>query len=141
MGHFATVTSNLVGRNATQASDTLPIIPATPIHKNTSPKEDFDSQSSPIPHESDISQFLGYAETKLGVSKAMRLEPLMSANGFGPDILSDVPDERLEEIGVAKGDIIRMKRSATKWFYSLDRKRAIAAMKETHLSVPQPDPA
>lgn len=39
-------------------------------------------------------------------------------------------DEKLEEIGVAQGDIIRLKSHSTKWYYGIDCKRRIAEMKQ-----------
>ena len=37
-----------------------------------------------------------------------------------------MPDDQLEEIGVARGDIIRMKKGSVKWYHGADRKRKIA---------------
>ena len=50
----------------------------------------------------------------------------MALYRYGPDILPQVPDDRLEEIGFARGDIICMKKGSVKWFHGVQRKRKLS---------------
>ena len=101
VGHLVNLTS--VNRNAP-----VPVTPSKPALP--------DPQSSPIPHNTDIPSFLEYAEQKLGVSSTQSYESMMLLYRL-PDILLHVPDDKLEEIGVARGDIIRMKKGSVKWYH------------------------
>lgn len=132
-----TVASELVGHlvaltTAAAANQGIPVTPAPSDQSRSTAAAD--PQSSPVPHETDIPNFLDYAERKLGVAGARSHESAMSTYRYGPDILPQVPDEKLEEIGLARGDILRMKKGSIKWFHGPERKRKFA---ETRNATPE----
>ena len=110
-------------------------VPKTPV-KNFSKSDQLDPQSSPIPHDSDIPHYLQYAEERLGVKSATDLAVALETHRYGPDILGQVPDDKLEQIGIPMGDVIRLKKGSSKWFYSCDRKRKLEELKNDGPSIP-----
>jgi hypothetical protein len=74
------------------------------------------STSPPLPLPSQISHFLQYAESKLGVRNASMYEQDLNFHDIGPDILSEIEDKTLAGIGITTGDIIRLKRGSFVWW-------------------------
>lgn len=70
-----------------------------------------------------LPRFLAHAENNLGVKNAVLLQSQMSSKGYGPDILQHIPDDKLRELGISDGDVIRLKCSAADWWNSPDAKR------------------
>lgn len=66
--------------------------------------------------------FLEHAEKELGVVDATLLHYQMEDKGYGPDILHEVLDSDLKELGVKLGDVLRLKRAAPLWFNGPDAK-------------------
>ncbi|KAG8216760.1 hypothetical protein J3R82DRAFT_7002, partial [Butyriboletus roseoflavus] len=54
--------------------------------------------------------FLKYAETNLGVSNATTYEHKLTTQHIGPDILSEISDKTLLDIGIPTGNIICLKK-------------------------------
>lgn len=80
LGHIASIaTINM----STPLRNPLPSTPTCPT-RSAAPTE---PQSSPVPHDSNIKNFLKYAEQKLGVAGTQRHEPLMTVKCYVPDIL------------------------------------------------------
>lgn len=98
-------------------------VPATPKRATV-----VTSDSPPVPSPSDIPRFLKFAETKLGVKAAMVWASPMKRRSYGPDILKAVSDKDLLELGMAHGDVLRLKRGTTKWWGSQEAKRKYADM-------------
>lgn len=120
MGHVAHITSAKQSLNPANLST-----PSKNITKSAEP------QSSPIPHDSDIPNFLRYAEEKLGVRAATDHSVALETHHYGPDILAQVPDVKLEEIGIPAGDALRLKKGCTKWYHSGARKRTLEEMRQS----------
>ncbi|KIJ21121.1 hypothetical protein PAXINDRAFT_6893 [Paxillus involutus ATCC 200175] len=76
-----------------------------------------------VPTPSQLSRFLQYAETCLGVRHASTYEPGLQLHGIGPDILPDIDDKTLAGVGISAGDIIRLKKGSVVWWNSPDAKR------------------
>ncbi|KAJ7889684.1 hypothetical protein B0H13DRAFT_2532181, partial [Mycena leptocephala] len=68
-----------------------------------------------LPTPSKLPRFLQYASTDLGIASAPIFESAMRRNGFGPDILHLLEDRDLTELGMKKGDVIRLKAGAPSW--------------------------
>ncbi|KAJ7886943.1 hypothetical protein B0H13DRAFT_2342681 [Mycena leptocephala] len=47
----------------------------------------------------------------------------MRRNGYGPDIMHLLDNQALEDIGMSKGDVIRVKNGAQQWWNGPDAKR------------------
>jgi hypothetical protein len=72
--------------------------------------------SPPIPSPSDISCYLTYASEKLGVRSAQDFISPLKRKSYGPDILSEVPDSDLADLGIPPGDIIQLKKGSEGWW-------------------------
>lgn len=81
-----------------------------------------DSPTHPTPTK--LPRFLAFAEKNLGVKDATALEWRLQEQGYGPDVLDAVPDEKLTELDISHGDIIRLKRGAPTWWNGPLAKRA-----------------
>ncbi|KAF9219007.1 hypothetical protein BS17DRAFT_718806, partial [Gyrodon lividus] len=74
------------------------------------------TQLSPIMWTpTQLSCFLKHAEKHLGISNTTTFEAALQLQGIGPDILSDVSDQTLQDIGMSTGDIIRLKKGSATW--------------------------
>ncbi|KAJ7903197.1 hypothetical protein B0H13DRAFT_1538086, partial [Mycena leptocephala] len=76
-----------------------------------------------IPTPSKLPRYLDHANTKLGIVTARSFESPMRRNGYGPDILHMLPDQDLMDIGMNKGDAIRLKAGAQEWWKGPDAKK------------------
>ncbi|RDB20288.1 hypothetical protein Hypma_012690 [Hypsizygus marmoreus] len=80
---------------------------------------------SPRNTPTKLSRFLQHAEENLGVRNATSYEGSFRNKGYGPDILHLVDNTALSAMGLAEGDVIRLKQSAPRWWnLSSKRKRA-----------------
>ncbi|KAF8836892.1 hypothetical protein BDN67DRAFT_867343, partial [Paxillus ammoniavirescens] len=79
--------------------------------------------SSPIMQTpSQLSRFLKHAEKHLGVFNATAFKGTLQLQDIDPDILSDVSDQTLQDIGMSMGDIIRLKKGSATWWNGPDAK-------------------
>ncbi|KAJ7787718.1 hypothetical protein B0H14DRAFT_3579312 [Mycena olivaceomarginata] len=74
-------------------------------------------------HPPSHPRFLEHAEKTLGVSQARSFESPMRRNGYGPDIMHLLDNQALEDIGINKGDVLRIKSGASQWWNGPDAKR------------------
>jgi hypothetical protein len=72
--------------------------------------------SPPIPSPLDISRYLTYASEKLGVRSAQDFISPLKRKSDGPDILSEVPDSDLADLGIPPRDIIWLKKGSEGWW-------------------------
>ncbi|KAL4260515.1 hypothetical protein AB1N83_010042 [Pleurotus pulmonarius] len=122
LGHLATIVTGL-------AALTGRVTPAEAETHLTMSR----SSSPPLPTPSKLRRFLKHAENKLGVPGALRYEASLEQDKYGPDILHLVPDERLVELGVPHGDVVRLKSGSQRWWNSADaKKRRRTNSTETH---------
>ncbi|KIM50301.1 hypothetical protein SCLCIDRAFT_18538 [Scleroderma citrinum Foug A] len=61
---------------------------------------------------SHFSCYLKYVETHLGVHHASAFESAFQLHGIGPDILPDINDKVLSDLGISAGDIIHLKKGS-----------------------------
>ena len=106
--------------NASQAVQSAVPAPSTPI---CTPTKARGPGSPPIPSPSQLRRFLRYAERHLGVSNATMYEQDLDMHGIGPDILSQVDEKTLTDLGIRKGDIIRLQNGSQTWWNGPDAKR------------------
>ena len=59
---------------------------------------------------------MDYASTNLGVQHASEFESPLGHKGFGPDILSQIPDASLTALGLSDGDALHLKNGSQKWW-------------------------
>ncbi|KIK11636.1 hypothetical protein PISMIDRAFT_68209, partial [Pisolithus microcarpus 441] len=78
--------------------------------------------SPPIPSPTQLARYLEYAETNLGVRYASSYKAALELHGIGPDILPDVDDKLLADLGISAGDVIRLKKGSTAWWNGPDVK-------------------
>ncbi|KAJ7692826.1 hypothetical protein B0H16DRAFT_1398800 [Mycena metata] len=117
IAHLAGILTTLVGPLGARTINQQPPPPQTP------PKQIQDSVAIPTP--SKLPRFLEYASKNLGIPSAPTLESPMRRNAFGPDILHLIDDEELINMGIRKGDAIRLKAGAQSWWNGPEaRKRA-----------------
>ena len=79
--------------------------------------------SPPIPSPSHLICYLKHAEAHLGVNNTLLYRSSLENNGIGPDILPDVEDKFLTDLGILPGDVIRLKKGSTAWWNGPDAKR------------------
>ncbi|KAF8064884.1 hypothetical protein FPV67DRAFT_159076 [Lyophyllum atratum] len=123
LAHVASIVQGLVA----MAQPPLRPTPLTPKNKSTS--NDPSTPPSIRNTPSKLSRFLRYAEANLGVRNATTYEEAFQTQSYGPDILHLVDDKSLLDMGLAQGDVIRLKTNSLRW-YNLNsgyqkRKRAI----------------
>ena len=97
-----------------------------------------DMQSSPIPHKADIGHYLQYAKVKLGVRAAQNHAVALESQRYGPDILDQVPDKNLEDISIALGDVLHLKKGSKKWFHSTECKCTLTEMMQSESRIAKP---
>jgi len=98
------------------------VSPQTPTRSSTGSQSNL--VSTPLcPSPSQLHRYLHYANENLGVEDAEQYEFALQKEHYGPDILSEVPDEDLTSLGIPKGDVRRLKNGSLKWFHSSDAKR------------------
>ncbi|KAJ6451030.1 hypothetical protein C8R45DRAFT_848637, partial [Mycena sanguinolenta] len=132
IGYLANILTTVMGGRNGVADVTNPAaLLKTPV-RETEEK----NNSSPIrPTPSKLPRFLEYAATNLGVPSALTFESPMRHNGFGPDILHLVEDRDLTDLGIKKGDVIRMKGGTQEWWNGPNaKKRSHADMEATSAS-------
>ncbi|KIK74293.1 hypothetical protein PAXRUDRAFT_791188, partial [Paxillus rubicundulus Ve08.2h10] len=94
----------------------------TPTLVSTHGTSAIDQLSPIIWTPSQLSHFLKHAEKHLGVSNATTFEAALQLQDIGPDILSDVSDQTLRDIGMSMGDVIRLKKGSATWWNGPDAK-------------------
>ncbi|KAJ7883099.1 hypothetical protein B0H13DRAFT_1890539 [Mycena leptocephala] len=112
LAHLATIISSIMGQNDQ--------VPRTPPKAATVNTKQAVTTSPVIPTPSKLPRFLDHAATKLGIASA---RSPMRRNGFGPDILHMLPDQDLVDIGLNKGDALRLKAGAQEWWKGPDAKK------------------
>jgi hypothetical protein len=109
------VTSNLGASSLAPAPLTVMSSPQTP----TQQKYCSEAMSSPpalIHSPSHLTCYLEYAEERLGVQHALAYKSSLEINGIGPDILPDVKDKFLTDLGISAGDVIGLKKGSAAWW-------------------------
>ena len=81
------------------------------------------ASSPPIPSPSQLARYLQYAEANLGVRHALSYKPALEMHRIGPDILPNVDDKLLSNLGISAGDSIRLKKGSVAWWNGADVKR------------------
>ncbi|KAJ6448260.1 hypothetical protein C8R45DRAFT_1134350 [Mycena sanguinolenta] len=120
IGYLANILTTVMGGRNGVADVTNPAaLPKTPVRET---KEKTNS-SLICPTPSKLPRFLEHAVTNLGVPSAPTFESPMRRNGFGPDILHLVEDRDLTDLGIKKGDVIRMKAGAQEWWNGPNAKK------------------
>ena len=69
---------------------------------------------------------MDYASTNLGVQHASEFESPLGHKGFGPDILSQIPDASLTALGLSEGDALHLKNGSQKWWNGPNAKRKLS---------------
>ncbi|KIK90856.1 hypothetical protein PAXRUDRAFT_150973, partial [Paxillus rubicundulus Ve08.2h10] len=67
--------------------------------------------------------FLQHAEAHLGISSATRYEGALWMQDIGLDILLDVSNQTLQDMGMSTSDIICLKKGSAPWWKGPDSKR------------------
>ncbi|KAJ7713399.1 hypothetical protein B0H16DRAFT_1341426 [Mycena metata] len=116
IAHLAGMLTTLVGARST---------PQQQPPSQTPPKRILDEQlSTPaVPTPSKLPRFLAYASEALGIPSAPTFESPMRRQALSPDILHLVGDEELMEMGMRKGDVIRLKAGAQAWWKGPEAKK------------------
>ncbi|KAI6000224.1 hypothetical protein EDC04DRAFT_2584122, partial [Pisolithus marmoratus] len=78
--------------------------------------------SPPIPSPSKLAWYLQFAEFHLGIQHAMSYKSALEMHGIGPDILPDVSDKLLADLGLSVGDAIHLKKGSFAWWNRPDAK-------------------
>ncbi|KAI6046204.1 hypothetical protein EDC04DRAFT_2598390 [Pisolithus marmoratus] len=80
------------------------------------------TSSPPVPSPSQLACFLQYAETSLGVHYALSYKSALALHGIGLDILQDVDNKFLSDLGISAGNVIHLKKGSTAWWNGPDAK-------------------
>ncbi|KAJ7501190.1 hypothetical protein B0H11DRAFT_1713897 [Mycena galericulata] len=126
IGHLATILTTIMNPR-TQAATEQPVLPSTP--KQNVAKIPADSPVIPTP--SKLHRFLKYAAENLGIPSAPSFEFRMDQEGYGPDILHLLEDSALVELGMTKGDVLRIKAGAQAWWKGPNAKRKRSDVEES----------
>ncbi|KAF8224492.1 hypothetical protein L208DRAFT_1310981 [Tricholoma matsutake] len=70
-----------------------------------------------------LSRFLQHAEEKLGVFNATMYENQLQQEGYGPDILHLLDNDKLTALGISSGNAIQLKAGSSAWWHSSDAKQ------------------
>ena len=62
-------------------------------------------------------------DTNLGVRHALSYKPALEMHRIGPDILPNVNDKLLSNLGISAGDSIHLKKGSVAWWNRADVKR------------------
>ncbi|KAI6030228.1 hypothetical protein EDC04DRAFT_2605399 [Pisolithus marmoratus] len=94
----------------------LPVTP-TPQNPDHHQVRDVDSRSSPpIPSPSKLSCYLQFAETHLSVQHTLTYKSALELHRISPDIILDVSDKLLADLGLSAGDAICLKKGSITWW-------------------------
>ena len=78
--------------------------------------------SPPFLSLTQLKCFLLYAGTELGVHDASQYKDALDHQGIEPDILAEMSDHILSDIGIPDGDIIHLKKGSIAWWNRPDTK-------------------
>ncbi|KAJ7633559.1 hypothetical protein DFH06DRAFT_1437490 [Mycena polygramma] len=124
LGHLANIMTMIMGPRAAPTDPAAIVNLHTPPKKGSAPLSVHSPVLSPLkPTPTKLPRFLEYAETSLGIPTARTLESPMRRNGFGPDIMHMLEDKELIDLGMNKGDAIRLKAGAQTWWNGPNAKR------------------
>ncbi|KAJ7355887.1 hypothetical protein DFH08DRAFT_803820 [Mycena albidolilacea] len=130
IGHLASILTTVFGAQANPRQQQ----PQTPP-KHT---QDVGASTPVFPTPSKLPRFLDHAANTLGITSAPDFESPMRRNGFGPDILHLVDDQELTEMGMRKGDVIRLKAGAQSWWNGPEAKKRTHSEIDNQGSTPDP---
>ncbi|KAI6020499.1 hypothetical protein EDC04DRAFT_2901729 [Pisolithus marmoratus] len=86
------------------------VVPPTP---QTPTQQQVNTPSSPpIPSPTQLVHYLQYAETNLGVHHVLSYRSALELHGIRPDILLDIDDKLLADLGISAGDAICLKKAS-----------------------------
>ncbi|KAE9392898.1 hypothetical protein BT96DRAFT_944302 [Gymnopus androsaceus JB14] len=115
LAHIANILA-IIGPNASKVSNPTPA-------ESSATSSATSSLSSPVKNTpTKLRRFLEHAKKDLGVVDATLFHYRMEDKGYGLDILHEVPDSDLKELGVRPGDVLHLKRGAPLWFNGPDAK-------------------
>ncbi|KIK82027.1 hypothetical protein PAXRUDRAFT_14938 [Paxillus rubicundulus Ve08.2h10] len=104
------------------STHTVPLVSRqTPTWKKN--HDDATSSSQLIPSPSHLTHFLKYTEEHLGVHHVQLHKPALEINGIGPNILFNIEDKFLADLGISAGDVIHLKKGSTVWWNGPDAKQ------------------
>ncbi|KAF8957940.1 hypothetical protein BDZ97DRAFT_1628693, partial [Flammula alnicola] len=94
------------------------------VRSASAPAAIIETKSSPVKNTpTKLRRYLEYAENELGLDSVLIFEHSLAKEGYGPDILPYVPDEKLVLCGLSHGDAMRLKRGASGWWNGPEAKR------------------
>ncbi|KAI5983615.1 hypothetical protein EDC04DRAFT_2506053, partial [Pisolithus marmoratus] len=96
---------------ACMPSMSFPTTPQTPTQQRGD-----GALSPPVPSLTQLACYLQYAETNLSMHYASSYKSALELHGIGPDILPDINDKLLADLGISAGDIIHLKKGSTAWW-------------------------
>ncbi|KAL0057745.1 hypothetical protein AAF712_015605 [Marasmius tenuissimus] len=115
------------------------------ISGNCSVAVDVPDTTSSLPEAKNtpttLRRFLSYAKTQHNVVVPARAEEAMTQLGFGPDVLHLVTSSELEQLGFTKGDTIRIKTHAEKWWKGPDARQPFRRSQSPHARSPAVNPS
>ncbi|KAI0041488.1 hypothetical protein FA95DRAFT_1576317 [Auriscalpium vulgare] len=143
-GDMIAFMTRLLDVAANRGSTPVTPTPTTPTRSRTSRTMLPDTSPAP-PSPSDLPLYLRFTEDKLGVQDANSYTSPLRCKRYGPDILSLIDESKLTAIGLADGDVLRLKANAADWWkdHSLKkakRLRTAASMPSFHVD-PEPGPS
>jgi hypothetical protein len=99
----------------------LSMVPPAPTPRTpTWQGKDSDVASSPPIHSpNQLTRFLQYAETSLGVPDALSYQDILEQKGIGPDVFHDFDNKFYADLGILPGDIVRLKKDSGSWWKAL----------------------
>ncbi|KAI6011473.1 hypothetical protein EDC04DRAFT_2905451 [Pisolithus marmoratus] len=103
-----------------------PTLPASPTPQTPARNrvKDGDNRSSPpVPSPSKLVCYLKFIESHLSVCHAMSYKSALELHRISPDILPDVSDKLLADLGLLAGDAIHLKKGSTAWWNRPDAKQ------------------
>ncbi|KAI6096257.1 hypothetical protein EV401DRAFT_1895814 [Pisolithus croceorrhizus] len=102
--------------NAALCSPTAPVTPMPQTPKWPKVKDTDSRSSPPIPSPSKLVHYLQFAESHPGVQHTMPYKLALEMHGFNPDILPDVSNKLLADLGCSAGDTICLKKGSIAWW-------------------------
>ncbi|KAF6746651.1 hypothetical protein DFP72DRAFT_822902 [Ephemerocybe angulata] len=100
-----------------KANQPRPVTPTPSSHAQNDLQLHDNHPNSPMQNTpTKLRRFLAYAEKVYGAQDVSDHRYALEAEGYGPDILQDIPNEDLKKLGINSGNVIRLKRAAPAWW-------------------------
>ncbi|KAF9456340.1 hypothetical protein BDZ94DRAFT_1177933, partial [Collybia nuda] len=98
-------------------------LPGAPNTTSASMSKKASMNTPPMNTPTKLSRFLQYVEKDLRMQGLVFLEDRFCDKGYGPDILHLVDNTELQAMGLADGDVIRLKQNTPLWWNGPNAKR------------------